>query len=137
MPGLVIGVFDTPLVEYVGLIVDQCLVEVFGLGGFVAFNLPGFFLHACHLPAGAAQEVAGVMDRVFGQPRHLVAEHVGATELAEIRGVGQWFGFYYEDPQLGGGLGDGKRAGTGRCRVSRPCCKGQTGHRPSVRVAVN
>jgi hypothetical protein len=56
----------------------------------------------------AAQELAGAADRVFGQPRHLVAEHEGAAEFLEVRGIGQWNGFEDEDPQVGGVLGDGK-----------------------------
>ena len=108
MPGLVVGVFDAPLVEYVGLVVDERLVEMFGFRRFLALDQSGLFLHARHLPAGPAQELAGVADRVFSQPRHLVAEHESATEFLEFRRIGQRNGFEHEDPQVGGVLGDGK-----------------------------
>lgn len=54
MPGLVVGVFDAPLVEYIGLVVDERLVEMFGFGRFLALDQPGLLLHARHLPAGLA-----------------------------------------------------------------------------------
>ena len=136
-PALDVAVFDAPWVEYIGLVVDERLVEMFGFRCFLALDPLGLFLHARHLPAGFAQEFAGMADRIFGQPRHLVAEHESAAEFLEVRGIGQRNGFEHEDPQVGGVLGDGKLAGTGRCRVSRPCEDGQTTTVRRLGVAVN
>lgn len=98
MPCLVIGVVDTPLMEYVAFIIDQRLIEVAGFGCFVALDLPWLLLHAGNLPTRFTQEITRVPKWILGQSWHLVAEHEGTTEFLEVGGIRQGFGFEHEDP---------------------------------------
>ncbi len=101
MSCLVVGVVNAPLVEYVGLVVDQRLVEVFAIRSVVASTLFGLLLHTGDGPSGHAQETGRVQGRVVCQSRHLVADHVGTPELPEIGSLRKGPGFKCEDPERG------------------------------------